>query len=137
MSPSVHDAQPTFSVLTTLQALAMAIKRKMASAPGYGSKYFRRTRSTSVEDKQRPNFLKLPPEPRNYIYDLSLVQTGIRIQVTPQLKIPGLLASCQQIRQEAIRIYWLQNEFEVKIFDHDVRVWIRFSILLCGLEELQ
>ena len=80
------------------------------------------------------NFFAFPAEIRNNIYEMTLISPNDRIQVTHEFKTPGLLSVCRQIRQEAIQIYWLQNKFEVKVVDLDIKILVRFSMLFCTYE---
>ncbi|KAK5127544.1 hypothetical protein LTR85_006884 [Meristemomyces frigidus] len=56
-------------------------------------------------------FLKLPPELRNRIYEMVLVEEDF-IHVTRQPSFePPLLKTCHQIRDDALQIYFEMNAF--------------------------
>lgn len=64
----------------------------------------------------------LPPELRNRIYDLTLVENdNITTNVTPMYdtpsrlwKPPPILQSCRQLRAEALPVYYGSNTFVVE-----------------------
>ena len=60
-------------------------------------------------------FLSLPPEIRNEIYSLALVEDRpLRVRtVHPYLLEPGLLATNKQVRSEALGIWYGENLFEI------------------------
>ncbi|TKA75986.1 hypothetical protein B0A55_03254 [Friedmanniomyces simplex] len=73
----------------------------------------------SAQEKCR--FLTLPPELRNHIYELALVDTNpISIPWMYMLRSkepsePSLLRTCHRIRDEALPIFYSSNTFETSI----------------------
>ncbi|KUI63013.1 hypothetical protein VP1G_10131 [Cytospora mali] len=60
---------------------------------------------------QKPfRFLNLPPELRNYIYRLALVQPATTDLAAPQ---PALTRVNKQVRAEALSIYYAENKFSL------------------------
>jgi hypothetical protein len=86
-------------------------------------------------EQQHFHFLDLPPELRNMMYKFALVEgKGNVIDITPQLKPPGLLAACRQIRQECLQIWYHQNTFSIKIYDCDASLKMALRSSLQDLE---
>lgn len=68
------------------------------------------------------SLLELPPELRNYIYELVLVEPSTIKLVTlrdawdiSKVRRPTMAGICKQIRQEALPIYYERNTFELYI----------------------
>ena len=69
-----------------------------------------------------PNLLTIPGELRNKIYRLALT-TANKINVDKgQFAEPGLLPACRQVRTEAVKIYYLENEWQIQYrnWDHSI-----------------
>ncbi|TKA72565.1 hypothetical protein B0A49_06034 [Cryomyces minteri] len=65
-------------------------------------------------------FLKLPPELRNVIYNLALVECHtVRMLVRPMTKQPALARVCRQVRNECLPIYYGNNHFQRDLIDYD------------------
>ena len=80
----------------------------------------------------RPSLLTLPPELRNMIYTMSLdgsTPSETHIKVVSDLKLPGLLHTCRQIRAETTKLYFGVNRFEVVITSFDSSLLRRFCHL--------
>ncbi|GIZ48442.1 hypothetical protein CKM354_001150200 [Cercospora kikuchii] len=60
-------------------------------------------------------FFKLSAELRNEIYELALVKSGTAKITKENFAQPGLLRTCCRIRAEAIKIYYMQNTFSIRI----------------------
>ncbi|KAK5740372.1 hypothetical protein LTR17_004635 [Elasticomyces elasticus] len=80
--------------------------------------------------KKENLLLTIPPEIRNWIYELALIEPhSIKVAngmssthtsdecdpTSPTLAPPGLLTTCQQIRNEALPVYHGRNIFEIHI----------------------
>ncbi|PPJ50208.1 hypothetical protein CBER1_05208 [Cercospora berteroae] len=76
--------------------------------------------------------LDLPADLRNIIYEYSLLQPG-RIQITPGLKQPALLATCRQIRSETRLMWFWRNKFTYTAVDCNIRPLYAFHTLYGGL----
>jgi hypothetical protein len=61
----------------------------------------------------RANFLTIPGELRNKIYRLALISDGKIVVAKGQFVEPRLLRTCRQIRTEATKIYYLENEWTI------------------------
>lgn len=83
------------------------------------------TKFTSYNDAQlldpidsaggRCLFFELSAELRNEIYELALVSSD-EIKITKEtFAQPALLCTCRQIRAEASKIYYVQNQFSTRI----------------------
>lgn len=70
------------------------------------------------KSKRRAGLLTIPAELRNTIYEHALL-TKDRIDLNETPKPPGLLSVCQQIRKEAIALYYKGNNFVFKVHDYD------------------
>ncbi|KAK4496543.1 hypothetical protein PRZ48_012523 [Zasmidium cellare] len=73
------------------------------------------------DHQQNCRLLALPGELKNRIYRLVLVQpedTPIIITSTGYHRGGGLLQTCEQVRREALKIFFYENEFE-----HPLRRW--------------
>lgn len=73
-----------------------------------------------LPDPSTPDLLlMLPPELRNIIYELVVVekkaQNVYRYKHKPYWSQPGLLLTCKQVRQEALLIYYAGNVFDVRV----------------------
>lgn len=70
-----------------------------------------------------PLLLKLPPELRNYIYELALVEPytmdleaeDVAGRIAEVVLQPDLTRTCKQIRQEALPIFYGRNTFEIYV----------------------
>ncbi|KAK6392664.1 hypothetical protein LTR65_003437 [Meristemomyces frigidus] len=62
--------------------------------------------------------LRLPPELRLSIWEFALVEDG-PVRVTPLLQQPGLLRTCRQIREEAMKTWLHSNFFWFDVVDCD------------------
>ena len=63
-------------------------------------------------DPEKTDFLDLPPELRNRIYELSLVQgRSINPVHLEDQRQPAITRTCHQIRKETLPIYYSQNHF--------------------------
>lgn len=59
-----------------------------------------------------PPLLKLPPELRNRIYRYAIVQDEpIDVAETTKKKEPALLATCKEIREQALKMFYHENTF--------------------------
>ena len=74
---------------------------------------------------------RLPPELRNRVYRLTLTQTGpIATLGKQRLEEPALLAVNRQIRNEAIALYYHENDFELVLgVDEHVRLQPNGSLM--------
>lgn len=66
-------------------------------------------------------FFTLPAELRDAIYRLCLVEERNFIEISEDMQIPPLLHTNRQIRNEAIEIYVLENEFTADVEDCDMK----------------
>lgn len=80
--------------------------------------------------------LNLAPELRNRIYEyaLSLSNSSEKLDLNhsfrgsnPVYREPGLLTACRQIREEALKIYLVSNNFRIKIFDCEIDRLVAFE----------
>jgi hypothetical protein len=71
-----------------------------------------------------PRLLSLPPEIRNMIYRLVVVQGVINIPASTTSPEPPLLRANKKIRQEAMQIYCKENVFRWRIRVFDARHYI-------------
>lgn len=80
--------------------------------------------------------LNLAPELRNRIYEyaLSLSHGSDKLDLNnsfrgsnPMFREPGLLTTCRQIRREALKIYFISNNFAIKVFDCDIIKLVEFE----------
>ena len=86
------------------------------------------------EEQQLFRFLDLPPEMRNMIYKFALVEDkGSLIDITPDLKPPGLLSVCRQMREECLQIWYRQNTFIIQMYDCDASLKMAFEKHLARL----
>ncbi|KAK5127464.1 hypothetical protein LTR85_006803 [Meristemomyces frigidus] len=72
--------------------------------------------------------LTLPLEMRNRIYRFVLVEPQnivIRANEKPPEE-PALLATCRQVRQESLNIYWKENNFEIEVRDYLAAFYARW-----------
>ena len=77
-----------------------------------------------------PSILALPPELRNKIYRFILV-SGNEIRLAGDARSqPAILRVNRQIRQEAISIYYSENEFRINIIDLNGNAMIPFRRLM-------
>ncbi|WPA97280.1 uncharacterized protein RHO25_001889 [Cercospora beticola] len=76
-------------------------------------------------------FLDLPADLRNIIYEYSLLQSD-RIQITPGLKQPALLATCRQIRSETRLMWFWRNKFTYTAVNCNIRPLYAFHTLYGG-----
>lgn len=60
-------------------------------------------------------FALLPGELRNIIWRYTLVESGAAITIDNKTKVPAILATCREIRQESYKIYFVENKFEVVV----------------------
>jgi len=86
-----------------------------------------------MDNSQTSPLLRLPPELRNRIYDLTLISED-NVLIARHVHIlryrhmkqsdpdhwgpPSLLGACRQIRAEALKIYYRQNTFQVLCEGH-------------------
>lgn len=73
----------------------------------------------SKAERQSSPLLRLAPELRNRIYEFAAIEDDQPIKVQPSLRQPPFLATCHQIRDEALGIWYEANEFEVTVKDCD------------------
>ncbi|KAK5111966.1 hypothetical protein LTR85_011713 [Meristemomyces frigidus] len=90
-------------------------------------------RATTAPEKPF-RLLDLPPELRSNIYELALLQTS-KIQVNRKLRIPTLLQSSHQVREEASGIYYKQNEFVATVYDCIASEVNRWSAHCCDINQ--
>ena len=76
------------------------------------------TNNTTNEESRVCRLLELPAELRNRIYRCTLVKPRTLVNATT-FSQPGLLRTCQQIRAEALDIYFLENDFALVVDDFD------------------
>ena len=90
--------------------------------------------STMAASEQAPQkdcrLLALPPELRNYMYDLALPHSSTISRNTPPVyQVPLLLATCRQIRTEACGLLFSSREFHIPFFEfYFLRRWMRASL---------
>ncbi|KAI5359479.1 hypothetical protein Slin14017_G103810 [Septoria linicola] len=72
----------------------------------------------SKRQDQSSGLLRLPAELRNRIYEHVLVEED-PIPIEPGLKLPQLLSTCAQIREEATLLWFSENDFQTVITDCD------------------
>lgn len=79
-----------------------------------------RQNQSSTGTNPTSRLLALPAEMRNEIYEWALTapQDG-EIDITADWEPPGLLATCRQIRHEALGMYFLDNTFVFNIQNCD------------------
>ena len=71
--------------------------------------------------------LELPPELRTIIYEYALLEPDlIRVSRSNLVVPPSLLATCRQVRSEAIKIYHSENKFSINAPDCDVDLYIKW-----------
>ena len=70
------------------------------------------------------------PEIRNVIYELAL-QSNETILVDRELKLPPLLATCTQIRDEACSIWYRDNQFRAEVNNCDAAALNKWSQHCC------
>ena len=66
--------------------------------------------------------LSLPPELRNNIYHMCLVEEGW-IRITAALQPPPLLSTCWQIRSEALELWHYANDFAIDVQNRDTSLY--------------
>ena len=76
-------------------------------------KKYRRPKKMAAPTMLRANFLTIPGELRNKIYRLALISDGKIVVARGQFAEPDLLRTCRQIRTEATKIYYLENEWAI------------------------
>ena len=80
------------------------------------------------ESVNEPTLLSVPPEIRNIIYRIVLVEGKIHggtfEQLSPQ---PALLQVNRQVRQEALSIFYRENQFVWHILDYRAKEYIKWS----------
>ncbi|KAK4958795.1 hypothetical protein LTR10_003591 [Elasticomyces elasticus] len=107
----------------------MAKKKRQSSDAVTASKRTLRAqtkaKATDV-DTQTSAFLALPPELRNRIYELALLQ-GHTILVHKQLRIPSLLQVSRQVKKEASGIWYEGNRLRHNILDCDAGLLQKFN----------
>jgi hypothetical protein len=73
--------------------------------------------------------LQLPPELRNAVYRYVVVDAEqIKVE-TDGIQEAPLLMTCKAIRQEAVTLYWVENEFEIIMTDHDISAGLRLRAM--------
>ncbi|KAK5111965.1 hypothetical protein LTR85_011712 [Meristemomyces frigidus] len=85
---------------------------------------------------QTRRFLSLPPELRNAIYEYALLGPS-SIEVNPDFKIPGPLVACQQVRNEALGIYYKLNTFSIVVEDCDATLLNLWTQHCCKIGQLE
>jgi hypothetical protein len=98
-------------------------KPKRKAAQSAGSTY-------QADPKQGFPFLDLIPEIRNAIYELAL-QSEETIVVDRELRLPPLLATCTQIRDEACSIWYRDNQFRAEVNNCDASALNKWSQHCC------
>ena len=76
-------------------------------------KKYRRPKKMAAATTLPANFLTIPGELRNKIYRIALVSDGKIVVAKGQFVEPLLLRTCRQIRTEATKIYYLENEWTI------------------------
>ncbi|KAK4575259.1 hypothetical protein LTR86_001111 [Recurvomyces mirabilis] len=66
------------------------------------------------------HLLKLPPEIRNYIYHLTLVQAEDIPVTSTGYERPAILSTCRTIRKEAFKLYYSGNRFACQPPSYDI-----------------
>lgn len=84
----------------------------------------------NVKTMDSSPFARLPPELRNHIYFLALVnsdQTQVKRRISKFWKAPSLLQTCSQIRTEALPIHYGNNTFTIIHWDalEAIEIWLR------------
>ncbi|KAF2163752.1 hypothetical protein M409DRAFT_25936 [Zasmidium cellare ATCC 36951] len=114
-------------------------KRKVTKLSGGGegavapSQKKRKVSNSSGEEEgvvapKKKTFFDLPPELRNDIYELVLIDG--EVVVHESLKQPGLLQTCRQIRSETIKVWYYRPSFKSVVVDCDARLlgkWTRHT----------
>ncbi|CAK3747787.1 Hypothetical predicted protein [Lecanosticta acicola] len=93
----------------------MGSKRK-AEALFSSSKRPKQDSASRDNDDEPTNFFSLSAELRNFIYELVHVEKD-SIVITSTLKEPALLSVCRQIRSEARKMWYLENQFVADVRD--------------------
>lgn len=78
-------------------------------------------------------FLDLPGELKNRIYRLVLVRPEgevVDVNSTGYDRGGGLLGTCKEIRSEALKIFYYENEFSGKVHYFDISFMVKWSITL-------
>lgn len=114
----------------------------MAIKPPDPAKAWRHS-ATTIEGKHRQprrskidRLTRLPPELRNDIYELVLVDTTRPQQIHSKKVIdPALLRTCRQIRLEAQAISYCHNTFSLTVCVDNLeylRLWLQYVKEICG-----
>ena len=77
---------------------------------------------------ERCRLLKLPAELREHIWKV-VVSKVEAVEIIPSLRLPALLHTCRQTRQEALNLWMDENRFETTIIGCDARVLVEFTKL--------
>lgn len=84
-----------------------------------------------AELQAEPHLQSIPPELRNRVYDYALVSDGpINVAKPKNCAQPPLLATCRQIRSEAISVYYSTNSFTYTICNYKGAAVVPFCKLL-------
>lgn len=90
-------------------------------------------RAADRETSQPSRLLTLPAELRTEIFALALEDTDY-INITEQLKPPGLLSACRQVREETWPIWISQNRFFLHLHGFDHRLFSKWYKLVGGVD---
>lgn len=61
------------------------------------------------------------------IHQYTLVEKDRTVNLTANLNIPDLLATCRQIREESLQIWYVKNYFSIRIHDCDISLLLAFD----------
>ena len=81
----------------------------------------------TATEQRKPGFLDLPPEMRNRVYKLALIEKDEEIEVDATWQPPALLSTCKQIRSETLHMAYQSNAFIFKITDCDASLFVAFD----------
>lgn len=92
------------------------------------------TALANTKNQESCRLLALPAELRVAIYEYTLTEDDKIVNMTPRLRLPGLLSTCRQVRAETISIWFSEvNSFGFGIQDCDAGVmrkfWRRLKLL--------
>ena len=92
------------------------LKKKLAKF------YKAKAKRASTSDTSKKGFLHVPGELRNQIYRMVLL-FEVKIKVSKgNFSEPALLSTCHQIRKETMKIYYIENRWEIDCPDWDYSV---------------
>lgn len=76
--------------------------------------------------------LRLPAELRNVIYRYVLVQVDPIDIANDGHQEPALLTTCKEIRQEAVTLFYCENEFEIEMIDWNIINFLKWDKILAA-----